>query len=187
MAKRNSIDTDFYFTTDEVIELLSKVPLNSAELRKAIRPASQYFYDKAQKAVGTKWGVRTGRMKTEGVKLQLARKEKTKEGVNYSAYRIYFSKKSSRIKNTKDYIAPTYVARWLEGGTKPHFTVSGVTRKKAKRGKVILSAHQRKLKHPGFRARPAIEQVVETEKSNVENIAKNNVMYQLKRKGVENA
>lgn len=69
MAKRNSVDTEFYFSTEEVIELLSKVPLNSSELRKAIRPASLYFYDKAQKAVGTKWGVRTGRMKTEGISI----------------------------------------------------------------------------------------------------------------------
>lgn len=186
MAKRNALDTDVLFTVDDVIKLLDRVPLNPNELRKAIRPTSQYLYQKINNAVGTKWGVRTGRMKEQGVKLQVARKSESSGGKS-ADYRIYFSLKSSRVKGTKDYIAPLYVARWLEGGTKPHYTARFATRAKARRGKLILTAHQRKLKHPGFAGRPAVHDVVESERSNVENISRNNIMYQLKKKGVEDA
>lgn len=187
MAKYNNFNTSVSEDSEKVIKLLESMPLDVRELRQSIRPAALFFHEKMVKAVGTKWGIRTGRLYEKGVKLQIASKGKNQGSEPSAAYRIYFSKASNGRRGTPEYMAATYIARWLEGGTKPHYTVKGATIKKTRRGKIGLSAHQRKLKHPGFPARPAAAEVVEQEKSNVENIARNNIMHILKRKGVTDA
>lgn len=170
-------------TADELLEILDKVPLNKNELRRSIRPAAQQFFNEMSKAVRSGWGVRTGRMASEGVKMGISTRDEQGGG---AAYKIYFSKKKG-TKGKKDYIAPTYVARWLEGGTKPHYTAKGATIKKMKRGGIALNSHQRKLKHPGFIGRPVAENTQEKERSQVESIARQNILNILRKKGVKDA
>lgn len=174
-------DDKSYISAEEVLDLLDKVPLNANQLRQCLRPAAQYFHKSMVGAVGKGWGIRTGRMHAEGVKIQTSSKTK---GENSAGYRIYFSKKSSRVRGTKDYIAPTYVARWLEGGTKPHYTVRGATTKKANRGSLTLNRYQRRLKHPGFAARPIVESEQKGQEERVSGMVRVNILNMLKRKGV---
>ena len=82
-------------------------------------------------------------------------------------------------------MAPTFVARFLEGGVKPHYTVKGATIKKQNRGQLSLNRYQRKLKHPGFPARPINQETQKREAENTSNIARNNLMKVLKKKGVQ--
>ncbi|UGO53763.1 putative tail completion protein [Serratia phage vB_SmaS_Stoker] len=166
----------------EVLELLKELPLSEGEKRQSLRPAAQYFHQKTVDIVGKGWGIRTGRMHREGVKLQLAGKSDKYGDVSY---RIYYSKKSSRIKGTPDYMAPTFVARFLEGGVKPHYTAKGATIKKQQRGQLSLNRYQQKLKHPGFPARPINQETQKREAENTSNIARNNLMKILKKKGVQ--
>lgn len=170
-------------TAEELLKILDNVPLNKNELRRAIRPAAQQFFEDMRRAVRTGWGIRTGRMAGEGVKMGIATRDEQGGG---AAYRIYFStKKGTRGK--KDYIAPTYVARWLEGGTEPHYTAKGATIKKMKRGKIFLNGHQRKLKHPGFIGRPVAEKTQEAERNQVESVSRKNILNILRKKGVKDA
>ncbi len=165
-----------------VLDLLDKMPLSVNEKRQALRPAAQYFYQKMTDTVGKGWGIRTGRMYHEGVKMQAAGKSQKYGDVSY---RIYFSKKSSGKRGTPDYMAPTYVARFLEGGVKPHYTVKGATIKKQQRGQLSLSRYQQTLKHPGFPARPIVERAQKNLAVDTSNIARNNVLAMLKKKGAE--
>jgi len=170
-------------TADELLKILDNVPLNKNELRRALRPAAQQFFNDMSRAVRNGWGVRTGRMANEGVKMGISTRDEQGGG---AAYRIYFStKKGTRGK--KDYIAPTYVARWLEGGTEPHYTAKGATIKKTKRGKIFLNGHQRKLKHPGFAGRPIVTETQKGERSQVESVARQNILNILRKKGVKDA
>lgn len=126
------------------------------------------------------WGIRTGRLSREGLKMRVARRD---EG-NGAAYQIYFSTKRGE-RGTPEYMADTYKARWLEGGTKPHYTVKGASIKSVKRGKVSLSTRQRKLLTDGFPGRPIIKQVVSTNLQPAVNIFWNNILPVLKKKGAK--
>lgn len=165
----------------EVLDLLDKVPLKKNELRAAVRPAAQEMYKEVSKMVGKGWGVRTGNLSREGVKFGVSTRD---ENGNTSAYRIYFSKKKGQ-RGKPGYIAPTFVARWLEQGTKPHFTAKGGSRRNVLRGKVALNGRQRKLRHPGFAGRPVVEETQKDNTQKVENITRNNILYIMRKKGVQ--
>lgn len=175
---------EYEYSAEDILKLLDIVPLKKSELRRCLRPAAQVFFNNLQQTIGKGWGVRTGRMSREGVKMGVSSRDE--RGPNNAAYRIYFSK-SRGTRGTSDYIAPTYVARWLEGGTEPHYTSKGATIKKGKRGKLALNAHQRKLRHPGFAGRPIVEATQSREKEKIEQIVRNNIMAILRKKGVQNA
>lgn len=174
---------DGEISAEELLRILDKVPLSKNEMRRALRPAAQAFFNEMQSAVSRGWGVRTGRMARDGVKIGVSSRD---ESGNSAAYRIYFSK-AKGTRGTSDYIAPTFVARWLESGTSPHYTSKGATIKKTRRGSLVLNARERKLRHPGFVGRPVAEQTQKKQRANVENITRTNIMTILKKKGVEDA
>lgn len=179
MARNNTDRSEI--DIDDFIKLLEGYELNKNELRRSIRPAAQYFLQKMTSSVGKGWGVRTGRMHGEGVKMGVATSD---EGNKAAAYRVYFSRKKG-TRGKADYIAPTFVARWLEGGTRPHYTARNATIKKVQSGRYLLSAHTRKLKHPGFAGRPVAEDTQKKYSKEVENISRNNIMYILRKKGAD--
>lgn len=179
MALKIDRQNTSYVNADELLDMLDKYKLSKNELRSCLRPAVQFLYAKESQAVRQGWGIRTGRMAQTAVKMGISTRD---EGDKGGAYRIYFSTKRG-TRGKSDYIAPTFVARWLEGGTKPHYTVKGATRKKEVKGRLSLSARQRKLRHPGFKGRPIINSVVERYYSDVVNIVRNNVLAILKKKG----
>lgn len=171
-------DKDQVFGIDEIMRLLKDYPLNKNELRRCIRQAARVMFNKEQEIIGRGWGIRTGRLSREGLKLSVDRRSEAAGG---AAYAIRFSKKSGK-RGTSEYMADTFKARWLEGGTDPHYTAKGATNKKAKRGALSLNARQRKLKHPGFKARPIIEKVVEQNRKDVINMVRSEVERMLKSK-----
>lgn len=175
--KQNTSDVD----ASEVLDLLDNYKLSKNELRASLRPASQYLYQKENAEIRRGWGIRTGRMAGEGLKMGIASRD---EGQTSAAYRIYFSRKKG-TRGQSDYIAPTFVARWLEGGTKPHYTVKGATIKKETKGRLTLSGRQRKLRHPGFAGRPVVERATDRYFKEVQNIVRNNILAILKKKGAE--
>lgn len=170
--------------TKELLRMLDKVPLNKNELRRAIRPAAQAFFNAMQNAVTNQWGVRTGRMAHQGVKIGTAPKDEPNE--NSAAYRIYFSRKKG-TRGKSDYIAPTFVARWLESGTEPHYTAKGITRRKMRRGVIVLGGQKRKLQHPGFKGRPVAQRTQDLQRRSVEDTSRQNILLILRKKGVEDA
>ncbi|QPX74976.1 putative tail completion protein [Serratia phage vB_SmaS_PhooPhighters] len=179
MAKINRQNTSEVDATD-FFDVIDKYKLSKLELRQALRPAAQYLFAKEQSALGKGWGIRTGRLSREGLKIGVSARDETNGG----AYRIYFSKKSGP-RGTDEYMADTYKARWLEGGTKPHYTAKGATRKKRAQGRLRLNSRQRRLMHPGFKARPVVETVVKQNEQDVKNIVMNNLLPLLKKKGAE--
>lgn len=164
---------------DEFIDLIKRYRMDKKELRQSLRPSALLIYGRIQNEVGRGWGIRTGRLSREGVKMGVSNKDERSGG---AAYRVYFSKKSGQ-RGTPEYMADTFKARWLEGGTKPHFTAKGATIKKAKRGKLTLNRHQRKLMHPGFAGRPVIEKTVTKERGEVVDLTRRNILNKLKKKG----
>lgn len=173
------MNNDNVFNIDELVKLLKEYNLDKRELRQALRPAAIFIYGQIKNEVGRGWGIRTGRLSREGVKMGVSNKDEARGG---AAYRVYFSKKSGP-RGTPEYMADTFKARWLEGGTKPHYTAKGATIKKAKKGRLILNSHQRKLMHPGFAGRPIIETLVNKERGEVVEITRRNITAKLKKKG----
>lgn len=173
------MNNDNVFNVDELVKLLKEYNLDKRELRQALRPAAIFIYGQIKNEVGRGWGIRTGRLSREGVKMGVSNKDEARGG---AAYRVYFSKKSGP-RGTPEYMADTFKARWLEGGTKPHYTAKGATIKKAKKGRLILNSHQRKLMHPGFAGRPIIETLVNKERGEVVEITRRNITAKLKKKG----
>ncbi len=173
------MNSDNVFNIDELVKLLKEYNLDKRELRQALRPAAIFIYGQIKNEVGRGWGIRTGRLSREGVKMGVSNKDEARGG---AAYRIYFSKKSGP-RGTPEYMADTFKARWLEGGTKPHYTAKGATIKKAKKGRLILNSHQRKLMHPGFAGRPIIERLVTKERGEVVEITRRNITQKLIKKG----
>nr|UVX74897.1 MAG: virion morphogenesis family protein [Bacteriophage sp.] len=173
------MNNDNVFNIDELVKLLKEYNLDKRELRQALRPAAIFIYGQIKNEVGRGWGIRTGRLSREGVKMGVSNKDEARGG---AAYRIYFSKKSGP-RGTPEYMADTFKARWLEGGTKPHYTAKGATIKKAKKGRLILNSHQRKLMHPGFAGRPIIERLVTKERGEVVEITRRNITQKLIKKG----
>ncbi|AWD90231.1 hypothetical protein [Dickeya phage Sucellus] len=167
--------------TDEYQNMLKEYPLKKSELRKVLIKSVRRLYNKEQSVVGSGWGIRTGRLSREGVIMRVDKKAEQKGG---AAYSISFSKKKGK-RGTPEYMADTFKARWLEGGTKPHYTVKGATIKKAKKGKLALNKRQRKLYHPGFQGRPIIQNLIESERDNVINEVRNDINKILKSKGAD--
>lgn len=175
-------NNDNVFDADELLQLLKDYNLDKKELRQSLRPAAMFIYGKINTEVGRGWGIRTGRLSREGVKMGVSNKDEKAGG---AAYRVYFSKKSGQ-RGTPEYMADTFKARWLEGGTKPHYTAKGATVKKAQRGRLVLNSHQRKLMHPGFAGRPVVEKTVTKERGEVVEITRRNITQKLIKKGATN-
>lgn len=170
------------FDTDELLQLLKEYNLTKNELRAALRGATRYLFSKQQSAINHGWGIKTGRLSREGLKMGVSSRDERNGG---AAYRIYFSKKSGQ-RGTPEYMADTFKARWLEGGTKPHYTAKGATIKKAKRGKLVLNSHQRKLMHPGFTAKPVVAPTVQREYAEVVEMVRQQITLKLIKKGATN-
>lgn len=175
MAKENTFDID------ELLQLLKHYSFTKSELRGSLRDATRYLYAKEQAAINRGWGIRTGRLSREGLKMGVSSRDERSGG---AAYRIYFSKKSGQ-RGTPEYMADTFKARWLEGGTNPHYTVKGATTKKAKRGRLALNRHQRKLLHPGFAGRPIIAVAVKREREEVVEMVRQKITMRLIKKGAK--
>lgn len=169
----------FVFDSDELLKLLKEYKLNKNELRASLRAAAKFMFESEQKAIGRGWGIRTGRLSREGLKIGVSNRDERFGG---AAYRIYFSKKSGP-RGTPEYMADTFKARWLEGGTKKHYTAKGATSKKAKRGKLVLNSHQRKLMHPGFAAKPVVAPTVRRETEKVVEMVRQTITARLIKKG----
>lgn len=176
------MNSDNVFNIDELVKLLKEYNLDKRELRQALRPAAIFIYGQIKNEVGRGWGIRTGRLSREGVKMGVSNKDEARGG---AAYRIYFSKKSGQ-RGTPEYMADTFKARWLEGGTKPHYTAKGATIKKAKKGRLILNSHQRKLMHPGFAAKPVVAPTVQREYAEVVEMVRQQITLKLIKKGATN-
>lgn len=170
------------FDTEELEKLLKEYSLDKRELRQALRAGARYMFQKEHDAINKGWGIKTGRLSREGLKMGVSSFDERKGG---AAYRIYFSKKSGP-RGTSEYMADTFKARWLEGGTKPHYTAKGATIKKAKRGKLVLNRHQRKLMHPGFSAKPVVAPVVQKETAQVVEMVRQAITLKLIKKGATN-
>lgn len=171
----------FIFDTTELVKLLEEYNLTKRELRRVLRKASRWLYFRQQTAINKGWGIKTGRLSREGLKIGVSSYDEKGGG---AAYRLYFSKKSGP-RGTPEYMADTFKARWLEGGTKPHFTAKGATIKKAKRGKLTLNSQQRKLMHPGFAAKPVIAPSVSKDYSEVVEMVRADITKMLIKKGAQ--